>query len=240
MRTTIFLILIFALPAFAKNRKKIAASGPNQVHLVELYSSESCSSCPPADKWVSTLKDRAGLWTDFVPVVFHVDYWNDLGWKDGLSSNLMTERQQDVAATWSEPSVYTPAVVVDGREWRQWSTGALPTQKVKTEIQLSIYQEFSNRFEVVVEGLKDSHDSFTVRIAKLGLGISSSITSGENAGKRLTHNFAVLDWDSKAATAQDPHIHFTLNGKTAPKMAIAAWIEKNGRPVSLQATGGYL
>src|SRR5271154_7473575 len=74
-------------------RTLIASSGTSRVQLLELYSSESCSGCPPADAWVSELKEKSDLWKHVVPVVFHVDYWNYLGWKDGLSSDTMTKRQ---------------------------------------------------------------------------------------------------------------------------------------------------
>ena len=63
----------------------LAQSGPLKVALLEVYSSEGCSSCPPAEEWVSRLSHRSGLWSEFVPVVFHVDYWDSLGWKDALA-----------------------------------------------------------------------------------------------------------------------------------------------------------
>ena len=61
------------------------ASTARQTSLLELYTSEGCSSCPPAEAWLSGLKDNPGLWRDFVPVAFHVDYWNYLGWRDKWS-----------------------------------------------------------------------------------------------------------------------------------------------------------
>ena len=61
-------------------------SGPQQISLVELYTSEGCSSCPPAEAWLSRLKEEPGLWKNFVPIAFHVDYWDRLGWRDRFSS----------------------------------------------------------------------------------------------------------------------------------------------------------
>ena len=75
----------------------IGSSGAEQNQMLELYSSESCSSCPPADIRVSTLKAHPMLWKSVFPLVFHVDYWNDLGWKDELSSGTMTQRQIDLS-----------------------------------------------------------------------------------------------------------------------------------------------
>src|SRR5262249_30028289 len=89
------------------------ASGANQTALIELYTSEGCSSCPPAESWLSRLKHDSGLWKRFVPVAFHVDYWDRLGWRDRFSSKRWTERQSRYAALWTSESIYTPAVVVN-------------------------------------------------------------------------------------------------------------------------------
>src|SRR6202020_1540486 len=72
-------------------------SGPQRVALLEVYTSEGCSSCPPAESWLSELKGSQGLWNEFVPVAFHVDYWNNLGWKDRFSDKQYTERKKSYA-----------------------------------------------------------------------------------------------------------------------------------------------
>ena len=82
-------------------------SGPQQTVLVELYTSEGCSSCPPAEAWMSRLQGDPGLWKKFVPIAFHVDYWDRLGWRDRFSSRNWTERQSRYAALWQSESVYT-------------------------------------------------------------------------------------------------------------------------------------
>src|SRR5258708_27687280 len=76
-------------------------SSERQTALLELYTSEGCSSCPPAEAWLSKLKSAAGLWTNLVPVAFHVDYWNNLGWRDELSSEEFSDRQRHYAQAWS-------------------------------------------------------------------------------------------------------------------------------------------
>src|ERR1041385_880938 len=95
-------------------------SGPTRVALVELYTSEGCSSCPPAEQWLGELRQDAGLWTRFVPVAFHVNYWDHLGWRDVLATKIFTERQYTYAEQWTAGSVYTPCVVRNGTEfdWR--------------------------------------------------------------------------------------------------------------------------
>src|SRR5882724_13240893 len=96
----------------------IFQSSGRQTAVLELFTSEGCSSCPPAEAWLSKLKGAPGLWHDFVPVAFHVDYWDHLGWKDPFASKEWTARQYHYSAIWKSSSVYTPAFVLDGREWQ--------------------------------------------------------------------------------------------------------------------------
>src|SRR5215472_2063785 len=96
-------------------------TGDRQTALLELFTSEGCSSCPPAEAWLSRLKDSPGLWKDFVPVAFHVDYWDYLGWRDRWGAKAFSERQHTYAQLWQSETVYTPGFVLDGKEWRTWS-----------------------------------------------------------------------------------------------------------------------
>jgi len=72
--------LIATLTAQAADR--VFETGPQKTHLIELFTSQGCSSCPPAEAWLSKLKNEPGLWKNFVPLAFHVDYWDRLGWRD--------------------------------------------------------------------------------------------------------------------------------------------------------------
>ena len=109
-------LLLFTRVAFAGDLA--FQSGPKKVQLLELFTSEGCSSCPPAEASFSRLVNDPRLWHEFVPVAFHVDYWDGLGWKDPFASFEWTKRQQTYAEKWKAESVYTPAFVLDGREWR--------------------------------------------------------------------------------------------------------------------------
>src|SRR5271163_2312476 len=109
------------------------ASGPGRVALIELYTSEGCSSCPPADAWLGGLKDKAGLWDEFVPVQFHVNYWDNLGWKDRLATRDFTAREYAYSSAWGSSSVYTPCFVRNGLEWHpEW--GSAGGQAAKTGV----------------------------------------------------------------------------------------------------------
>jgi len=75
-------------------------SGPQRVALLEVYTSEGCSSCPPAESWLSEFKNQARLWKEIVPVAFHVDYWDGLGWKDRFAKEEYTSRQRAYSENW--------------------------------------------------------------------------------------------------------------------------------------------
>src|SRR5437899_7536374 len=96
-------------------------SSENQVAFLALFTSEGCSSCPPAEVWLSGLKTTPGLWKQFVPVAFHVDYWDYLGWRDPWASKAFSDRQRAYVQTWRGDSIYTPGFVLNGQEWRGWS-----------------------------------------------------------------------------------------------------------------------
>ena len=95
-------------------------SPAHRVALVELFTSEGCSSCPPADRWLSELKHDERIWDRLVPVAFHVDYWDYIGWPDRFATKAFGERQRNYARGGNVASVYTPGFVVHGEEWRGW------------------------------------------------------------------------------------------------------------------------
>src|SRR5258708_3115069 len=105
----------------AQNDSITFQSSREQTALIELYTSEGCSSCPPAENWLSRLKESPGLWKDFVPLAFHVDYWDYLGWRDPWASKSFSDRQRNYAKQWRSDSIYTPGFVLNGKEWRDWS-----------------------------------------------------------------------------------------------------------------------
>lgn len=233
----LFFLLLTSVRSIAGT--EISSSGAKRIPLVELFSSESCSSCPPADEWISSLKNRPGLFKDFVPVVFHVTYWNHLNWKDGFSSEAMTTRQKDLARTWAEPSVYTPAVVVNGEEFK-WRKADFPKPSPAAPVELSLAKEGDLEFTATAKFLTGGK-KYLVRVALLGMGIESKVTSGENGGHNFNHNFLVLDWKSQDLPSMKKiRVKFDKPAQKTSKLAVAAWIEEQGNPTPLQSTGGYL
>lgn len=219
-------------------------SGPAQTSLVELYTSEGCSSCPPAEAWMSHLKSDAGLWKNFVPLAFHVDYWDRLGWRDRLSSPQWTERQRNYAALWRSESVYTPAVVLNGREERDWSSAnpSQPNEKLVGVLRVTSAdgKSFTFDFKPATGGTAD----YEAHLALLASGISTNVRAGENSGRNLEHDFVVLNLQSVALKSEageaKARLTISANVESGARRAVAAWVSRRGQLAAVQATGGWL
>jgi hypothetical protein len=219
-------------------------SGVTQTTLLELFTSEGCSSCPPAEKRISQLKSNPDLWKKIVPIAFHVDYWDHLGWRDRFAKAEFTERQRNYAAAWREDSVYTPAFVSNGQEWRSWFNDNAPhlqSEKVGTlSVTLSDDKKVNGTF--VSEGAKLR--SLKLEVALLGNDLESDVKRGENSGRKLRHDFVVLQF----ANIDMVNEANRWTGSTAlPKQsgddkpgAIAAWVTSAETGAPIQATGGWL
>ena len=218
--------------------EKIFRSGPTQVTLVELFTSEGCSSCPPAEEWLNTLRQAPGLWRDFVPVAFHVNYWDRLGWKDALATPGFTERQHTYAAAWRASSVYTPCFVRNGAEWRP--RGAAPERGQTGEAgMLTLRWSAANRTAVVE--FPSTADDLEVRVALLGGGIAHDVKRGENSGRTLRHEFVALRLEGAALREGRATVALPPRADLKPsRHAIAAWITRRGSLTPIQAVGGWL
>jgi hypothetical protein len=234
--------LLFCL-TMTTNAKIQFHSGPQQVALLELYTSEGCSSCPPAEAWLSRLQEDPGLWKAFVPVSYHVDYWNRLGWKDRYSSSEWTERQRRYAALWSSESVYTPAVVLNGTEWRNWSSKTIPPNDKGTG-QLRIWSDDGKRWEIEFQPEKGECGEWEAHLAFLGAGIASKIGAGENSGRNLIHDFVVLFQANEPMATRGGQASVSLTipqlSEPAPRSAVASWVTRRGQLIPVQATGGWM
>jgi peptide-methionine (R)-S-oxide reductase len=218
-------------------------SGPARVALIELYTSEGCSSCPPADGWLSKLATDPHLWKDVVPVAFHVDYWDYLGWQDVFAKPTFSERQRDYAETWKSPRIYTPGFVMNGAEWLGWreqkSFSAAAGNAGVLALELS-GTAASIRFEPAGKIARG-----TAHVALLGTGLTRKILSGENKGRTLTHDFVVLDYqrttlinEKGAWVGRSALLH---KSQLAPsRYAIAVWITDGERGAPIQAAGAWL
>jgi hypothetical protein len=228
------------------------ASGPNHVTLVELYTSEGCSSCPPAERWIAARKGDAGLWRDCVPVAFHVDYWNQLGWPDRFSTREFTQRQYALSSAWGGDSVYTPCFVRDGAEWQERGARELRPSTAPAGVLAVTLEGSMVRAEftpAVDSSRRKGRDDFEIHVALLGGGLASKVTAGENSGETLRQEFVALILVSHPLAVTTPdggavqRAEFALPTpavKDASPRALAAWITRHGKFESIQATGGWL
>lgn len=242
--------------AFAQTPAKKAAAepiqtiagGPARASLLELFTSEGCSSCPPAEAWLSNLATSDRLWKDTVPVAFHVDYWDYLGWADVFARPEYSERQQVYAAAWRSDRVYTPGFVLNGSEWRGWSEGKpIPSLRVETgALTLDVFPGAANvRFAFPVGSRPIMPGAPVAHVAVLGMGLSRNIKAGENKGKTLVHDFVVMDY--QRVLLREENDSWTGVGKwrvTKPaepnRYAVAVWVTTDEHTEVIQAAGGWL
>jgi hypothetical protein len=179
---------LFTLPAAGAACD--ARSGAERAHLVELYTSEGCSSCPPADHWLSALPDDVRL----VPLAFHVDYWDSSSWSDRFADPHYTGRQRALAAQSDSSTVYTPEVAVDGREWRSWNSGKPNLEETARPIALALHVDMGPTLKAQLDATPSSGDDAANYVAWFALsedGLSSAVRGGENRGVQLHHDHVV-------------------------------------------------
>ncbi len=223
-------------------------SEARQVSLLELYTSEGCSSCPPADLWLNRLKSSPGLWREFAPVAFHVDYWNSLGWRDPWSSPEYSERQRSYSQKWAKDSIYTPEFVLNGAEWRNWfgwrgapsATGRNPGV-----LEVTSTNRIHWRAEFRPEGGTAPAGKFEVHAALMAGGLNSAVKAGENRGRTLPHEFAVVGLVSSGliptdGVARGTFVLDTAGHASEKEQAVTVWVTRSGELTPIQATGGWI
>ena len=236
------LTLVFSGAAATESTVRLSSAG-NNVALVELFTSEGCSSCPPADHWLSGLEENARLWRDYVPVAFHVDYWDYIGWRDRFASAKYSNRQRQYAREGGANTVYTPGMFQNGREWRGWYRGQLPGSNGVSAGVLNV--EISGDEVSVGYKAESPHDAkLIVHVAILGMGLESRVTAGENNGRTLRHDFVVLGLTStplsSAGDRYSAELELPRADNPASRRAVAAWVSTADRQTPIQAVGGFL
>ena len=170
------LVVIFVANLNAQNTSLTFQSAREQTALIELYTSEGCSSCPPAETWLSRLKESPGLWRDFVPLAFHVDYWDYLGWGDPWANKSFSDRQRAYAKQWRSDSIYTPGFVLNGKEWRDWSGQKVGPKSggAKAGV-LTVISSETNRWQVIFAPANTDGADYEVHAALLAGNLSSNV-----------------------------------------------------------------
>jgi len=243
-RHSLLFLLGLLLPSAGFADNSVTFTSPvQQSTLLELYTSEGCSSCPPADRWLSTLKDDPGLWKEIVPIAFHVDYWDYLGWKDEFSKAEYSQRQRNYARWHNLRTVYTPGFLQNGKEFRGWNRGRTVNNRLGGNVgQLTV----SVNDGVVTANFKPvrkTRNPVILNVAWLGFDLKTKIRAGENEGKTLNHDFVSFNTAAIKGTYNNEMVtwKFKANLKGLPaRRGAAFWVTKGKDPTPIQATGGWL
>ena len=239
---SILSLLLSAMLTLADSNamEKHFSSGDNKVQLVELFTSEGCSSCPPAEKWMNSLKDDPRLWNQFVPVAFHVDYWDYIGWKDPYATSDNGIRQRKYKQQGNLRTVYTPGMILDGKEWRNWHYKRYvpPTGETVGNLEVILNgDDIIATFQPVAGPSSD----YELNVAILGFQLHSKVNAGENAGRRLDQEFVVLAHEKKVSSNGKWQIKLpAVKQEHAKHTGLAVWVNKKGLQTPVQATGGWL
>lgn len=200
--TTFFALSLFNIATQSAIAAECSSkSGASTVPLLELYTSEGCSSCPTADKWLSNLKQDS---SQLIPLAFHVDYWDYIGWKDKFSSAEYSARQRKIAAFNSAGFVYTPQFVMNGRDFKGSDGSRLnsmveSSQKLAARANLSLNAVTQANGEITLtvdaQAVRPSdikHSDIFVAIYENKL--VSKVNAGENNGRELKHDYVVREF----------------------------------------------
>jgi hypothetical protein len=209
-----------------------ASSGKLRMTVVELYTSEGCNSCPPADRWLSGLKGR----DDVLAQAFHVDYWDRLGWKDRFASPVYTERQEGWRALGGARFIYTPQIIVDGVD-----RGQLPARGAAA-VDLEMSRE-GDGYSATVRPTAAAPSRLAAYWSVTENGHSSAVAAGENQGATLHHDFVVRDYLPVAPWAGGAPQRLHFGPRAAPDPAhpravdLVVFDPSTGRPLQALRLG---
>ncbi|WP_421832390.1 DUF1223 domain-containing protein [Limnobacter sp.] len=188
-------------PALAQQGSCNWTSPAERMIVAELYTSEGCSSCPPADRWLSSQLTTPERANNILALSFHVDYWNYIGWEDPYSKKQFTERQYGHKRAGNVSQIYTPQYVFSNREVRRWGQAGLIPQrlaamqqdKAPVGLQVSLERKAANQVEVKVktEWLDERYSGGRVFVAFYEDNLSQQVKAGENRGELLKHDRVV-------------------------------------------------
>ncbi|HEV8591199.1 MAG TPA: DUF1223 domain-containing protein [Pyrinomonadaceae bacterium] len=206
--------------------------------LVELFTSEGCSSCPPADRALTLLQNQQPIaGAEIIALAFHVDYWDGPAWKDTYSSPLFTQRQEIYTRSLELDSSYTPQMVVDGRyEFVGSDLGKANKTVEKAEKTAKGIVELStkdSKLNVSITGIPDHNDA-TVYLAIAESGLSSNVAGGENQGHKLEHSSVVRELNpvgmiTKSQNEFKSSVSFDLKSEyKTDQVSLVVFVQENG------------
>lgn len=234
MKTTLFGCAAIVAVQGALAQGCSAVSPAHTVALVELYTSEGCSSCPPADQFLSARRG-AGLRPDqAVLLSLHVDYWNHIGWKDPYSRAAFTQRQRWLSDLARTRTIYTPEFFVGGKELRNWS-GALDDtvrrinrKPAQAGISIALAAGAKAGLPVVVKANGMAGAKLFVTLVEHGL--ATKVAAGENSGRVLRHDYVAREWVSPVVLGKDGKAELSTvlavpAGADRAKLGVSAFVQ---------------
>lgn len=249
-RLTLGILSMAALSAStaAANNDCRAASPDYTVALVELYTSEGCDSCPPADRWFSGL-DLGSSPPRAAAVAFHVDYWDRLGWRDRFDSPVFTQRQNEQLRHQDGTFVYTPQILLQGHDFATWRGTSQPSRALalinsrpaRASIELAATPTAAAAIAVDVHvrvPQAEDRAHVVVSLALVQSDLVSEVKAGENAGKRLKHDHVVRAWRSGLAVDAGGELKQRVElplPNDSGKLEVVAWAQDDGSGNVLQA-----
>lgn len=231
---------LMASPTFAAETITISSNG-QQTAVLELYTSEGCSSCPSADRWLAALVEVPNDELDVLALAFHVDYWDYLGWKDRFGSPRYTSRQRQLGSNNNQRTIYTPEFFVDGKEARGTrkvldKIRSANKQQAQIQLKLSISKS-SDALQIVLQSVTpDAVDKpLQHRYFVYENQLMSDVTRGENSGERLFHQ-QVVRYMSPELDLKDNNQHkITINPEwRLDNIGVAALVTEPGNENYLQ------
>ena len=235
-------LLTLVLPAWADTQCS-ASSGAHRTALLELYTSEGCSSCPPADQWLASLPGQGLAPGHVVPLAFHVDYWDKLGWVDPFAQAAFTQRQRERNGRlgW----VYTPQFMLDGEDFRPNNLklrATLARSPAPAALKLTLDRSDPRRWLTQLKAdVPTPTEAHQVYVALYENNLVSHIQAGENAHRSLSHDFVVRQlvgpFALNARGQLQQSLAFALKPDWKPAdMGLAAFIQRaDGRAVQALA-----
>jgi hypothetical protein len=218
----------------------VARSGDKTAALVELYTSEGCSSCPPADRWLSRVGETYPP-ERVVPLALHVDYWDYIGWKDPYAKREFSQRQRRLSLLQRQALVYTPQVLLQGVDYRGWAGGdferrvaQINAQPARARLELETLPGAAKTLRVRVQA-EAGDPTAVVYVASYENRLQSRVTAGENQGRMLVHDHVVLEWQGPYALgARQLDLPLLPKGKPA-QSGVVAFVQNPRTAEVLQA-----
>ena len=239
------------LPSASHAAQCTARSPTFTVALVELYTSQGCSSCPPADQWLSKLR-KAQPNAAVLPLSLHVNYWDYIGWKDPFAQQKFTDRQRVLSRLQGASGVYTPQVVLSAGDYREWwdeKSFAQDVAKINRQPAAALIDieaadsTVSGQLRISGKAKTAVTEPAELFLAVFENGISNHVARGENAGATLKHEHVVRQWIGPIAikdgqASVDDTIKISTTNKAAGPGSTASGSSTFGLAAFVQTRSG--